>query len=65
MNQARSNLADRLLSQREAAQFLGISTRYLHTLRAKGQLPFLRIGNRIKYRLQDLERWAEERVQNV
>ena len=64
MSNVQSYLPDRLLTQREAAQLLGISTRYLHTLRTTGRLPFLRIGNRIRYRLEDLKRWAAERVQN-
>lgn len=56
---------DRLLSNREASQLLGLSERYLWTLRQRGELPFLRVGNRIKYRIQDLRKWAEQRLQNV
>ncbi len=65
MSQAQSQFPDRLLSQREAAQFLGVSSRYLWTLRVQGKLPYLRIGNRIKYRPEDLRKWAAERVQNA
>ena len=56
---------DRLLSNREASQLLGLSERYLWTLRQRGELTFLRVGNRIKYRIQDLRKWAEQRLQNV
>ncbi len=62
---SQSQFPDRLLSQREAAQFLGVSTRYLWTLRTTGELPYIKVGNRVKYRIEDLRRWAEARVQNV
>ncbi len=65
MSNTQSYLPDRLLSQREAAQFLGVSTRYLWTLRTTGKLPFLKVGNRVKYRIEDLRRWAAEQVQNA
>ena len=65
MSQVHSYLLDRLLSQREAAQFLGVSTRYLWTLRTTGKLPYIRVGNRVKYRIEDLRRWAAEQVQNA
>ena len=56
---------DRLLTQREAAQFLRVSERYLWTLRHKGELPHLRIGNRIRYRLSDLEGWVHRQVHKI
>ena len=62
---SQSQFSDRLLSQREAARYLGISTRYLWTLRTTGKLPYLKIGNRVKYRIDDLRRWAAEQVQNA
>ena len=65
MSQANSYLPERLLDQREAAKILGVSVRYLWTLRTSGKLPFLKVGNRIKYRIEDLRRWTEEQVQNA
>ena len=46
-----------------AAKFLGVSPRYLESLRVKGGGPvFYRLGNRrcVRYKFEDLADWAEE-----
>lgn len=47
-----------LLSAREAAEFLGISERSLHRLKAAG-LPYVPVGRLIRYRPEALSEWAK------
>jgi excisionase family DNA binding protein len=54
-----------LLSVKEAASALGISTRHLFTLtRPRGPIPAVHLGRRIFYRPQDLEAFLQRAVQN-
>ncbi len=48
-----------LVSEKEAARLLGISTRTLFSLRASSQIPFLRIGNRVRYDVKDLQGYVD------
>ena len=51
------------LSQHELARRLRLSVRTLERWRWLGQGPcFLKVGNRIAYRLEDVERWEEDRL---
>jgi excisionase family DNA binding protein len=52
-----------VVSAQEAAKMLGISHRTLHGLSAKGQLPAVRIGARVCYRIETLRTFvsAQER----
>jgi hypothetical protein len=52
-----------LLNESEVARWLRCSPRYLGYLRARGELPFVRIGSqRIVYRRQDIEEFVARRV---
>ncbi|MGD2114479.1 MAG: helix-turn-helix domain-containing protein [Acidobacteriota bacterium] len=52
-----------LLDQTEAAEFLAVSTRTLEGWRSSGGgPPFVRVGRRVRYRLQDLQEWIGERT---
>jgi hypothetical protein len=51
----KTSLSDWLDSQ-DVMQALHISSRTLQTLRTNGTLPFSRIGNKIYYRRQDIEK---------
>jgi len=54
-----------LLSAKEAASALGISTRHLFTLSVpRGPIPVVRLGRRILYRFRDLEEFIQGAVQN-
>ncbi len=55
--------SDILLTEREAARVLRLSTRTLLTLRKTGQLPFVRVGAAVRYRAASLEKWAAVREQ--
>ena len=55
-----ANLPPRFLRTPEAARFLGLSGRTLEKHRTFGTGPIYRkIGGRIAYRVEDLQRWAD------
>ncbi len=56
-------MADRLLTEREAAERLGMSPRYMEARRQRvGGPPFIRISSRaIRYRTDDLDEWIASR----
>jgi excisionase family DNA binding protein len=56
------NLADRFVSRREAAEYLGLTTSQLAHDVVHGRLgiPYHRFGQRARYRLSELDAWAEE-----
>jgi hypothetical protein len=52
-----------LLTQRDAARLLALSTRTLERLRCIGGGPcFVRLHGSVRYRLSDLEAWIASRV---
>lgn len=51
---------DRVLSLKEAAQYLGVSRRMIEMMFADG-LPYFRLGNRYKVKENDLKKWVEKR----
>lgn len=55
---------NQLISEKEAAVFLGFTPRFLQARRIRGGGPqFVRISRRaIRYRIRDLEKWIEERM---
>ena len=57
----------RLLSVKEAADYMGVNPKTVYAWVAQGRLHCLRAGNRIRFRLCDLERWlgVPERRQNA
>jgi predicted DNA-binding transcriptional regulator AlpA len=69
LNQAAQTIPDRdylerLIAEREAADFLGYSMRALQNWRLRGGGPsFVRVSSRsIRYRRRDLIAWAESRL---
>ena len=53
-----------LLSRKEAASFLGLKEQTLAAWATVGRydLPFVRVGRLVKYRLADLEKFLERRT---
>lgn len=53
---------ERLLSPRETAQALGLSVKTLATWRStkRHQLPFVKVGNRVRYREEDVTAWLQK-----
>jgi excisionase family DNA binding protein len=56
-----------LLSVKDAAAYMGVNPKTVYVWVAQGRLRCLRAGNRIRFRLCDLERWlgVPERRQNA
>lgn len=57
---------DKLLLEKEVAEFLQVSEEMLkyHRKRNTGP-PFVRVGTLIRYRREDIEKWLEERREPV
>lgn len=55
-----------LMTQREAAQYLGTSVGVLNVWRhlGKQKIPFVRWGRHIRYRKADLDAWIDSNVEN-
>ena len=53
------------ISERMAAELLGVSERTLFNLRQEHAIPFLRIRSRIMYRVSALEAWLEKNEQEA
>ena len=54
-----SNKPVRLLTPKEAADFLSVSARTIKRLVSEGNLPAIRVRNSMRFRLQDLEMYIE------
>lgn len=57
----------KLLSREEAAKFLGVKPNTLACWAStkRYQLPMIKVGRVVRYRLADLERWLESRTEAV
>lgn len=55
-----------LMTQAQAAQYLGTTVGTLNSWRhyGKNTIPFVRWGNRIRYRKADLDTWIENNLHN-
>jgi excisionase family DNA binding protein len=53
---------ERLLSQQEAADLLGIHPETLRRMSIRGEIPALRVGRFWKYRASTLESWVSSRL---
>ena len=53
-----------LLSQKEAAEYLGTTVGTLNTWRhyGKDKIPFVRWSNCIRYRKEDLDTWIQSHI---
>lgn len=58
---------DTLLTPEQAARFLGVSVNTLAAWRVNRRYPltWIRVGNRVRYRQADLERFIVARSQNL
>ncbi|MCH9011942.1 MAG: helix-turn-helix domain-containing protein [Proteobacteria bacterium] len=51
---------ERLYTETEAAELLGIKPRSLRTERVAGRIGFKRVAGKIMYRHSDLQKWMEQ-----
>ena len=57
-----SNIQEKLLTRREASDFLGIqeNTLAVWATNKRYKLPFYKVGRLVKYRISDLEKFIQE-----
>lgn len=57
----------KLMNQAEAAKYLGTTVGTLNTWRhyGKQKIPYIRWGNRIRYRKADLDTWLKTQAVNI
>lgn len=62
----------RLLSDKEAARYIGFSAIFLRKSRSEGNLPgrtsappYIKIGRSVRYDVADLDRWINEHRREV
>lgn len=60
MNRDPLQMTKRLLSEKEAAQYLGRSLWGVREMRYAGKLPFVKDGKRILFDVLDLHDWIEK-----
>ncbi len=51
-----------LVDSREAARLLSISPRTLWQLTKVGEIPSLKIGRSVRYRVADLDNWTQQQI---
>lgn len=63
---SKNDIPQVLLSQKEAAEYLGTTVGTLNSWRCVGKnpIPFVRWGNRIRYCKADLDAWISSQTQN-
>lgn len=63
---AQLTAAQRMLAPHELAAFLGIPLRTVYRWRSRGEGPRgYRIGRHVRYRLDDIERWLDDRSDEI
>lgn len=59
--------APALMDEKQTAEYLNVSTQTLSNWRCSGKynLPFIRIGRAVRYRIDHLEKWLTSRTENA
>ncbi len=60
-NNLDNELHDCLWTVRDVAEFLKIHPKTIYEWVARGEIPFLRIGNRLRFSPTELTRWVSAR----
>jgi len=53
-------MSDKLLSVREAADYLGLKVSTLYKYKLCGTVPFVKLGSRLLFDPEKLRRWIEQ-----
>ena len=59
---AQNAIKKRLLTLKEAAEYLGLSPWSLRWHQTQGHLPYLKIGKRIMFDIKRLDQWIEANI---
>lgn len=54
-------IRDPLMTAKEAAEYLALAEQTVRDLAHKGQLPKVKLGRSLRFRLSDLNEWVEDR----
>lgn len=52
-----------LLTPQQAADYLGIKLSTIYSMCMRREIPFAKIGRLNRFRMSDLEKWIEARIQ--
>jgi excisionase family DNA binding protein len=52
----------RLITAKEASQYLSLSTDTVYRMAASKKLPYLKIGDRVLFDVKSLDQWVEKRL---
>ncbi len=52
----------RLITAKEAGQYLSLSTETIYRLASSKKLPYLKIGDRVLFDIKTLDQWIEKRL---
>jgi len=52
---------DRLLTIDEVSSLLGLSRKTIYGYTSSKQIPYLKIGNSVRFKESDIEKWAESK----
>lgn len=57
-------MTEKLLNSQEASQYLGVTRDTLAVWRTtrRYELPYIKVGRLVKYRLSDLDNWLNQRT---
>ena len=56
----------RLLNIKEASEYLGISQKGLYNMIYRREIPFIKIGGRVRFDIIDLDKWIEgQKIKSV
>lgn len=57
-------MTEKLLNSQEASQYLGVTRDILAVWRTtrRYELPYIKVGRLVKYRLSDLDNWLNQRT---
>lgn len=56
----RNHLPDRLLTAAEAARYLGYSEGTIRNKASRGEIPSVKLGHALRFRLSELDAWIAE-----
>lgn len=57
---ASNGIEDRLLTPEEAATYLGYKPGTIYNKANRGEIPHVKLGRALRFRLSELDRWIEE-----
>ena len=65
MDMTDSDLKDRLLTASQAAHYLGYAEGTVRNKAADGEIPSVKLGTALRFRLSELDAWIEERTKEA